>query len=326
MKILVTGGAGYVGAVLTAALLERGYEVKVVDLLLWGRDHLAEGVEVIRGDVSKFDPAWLDGIDSVIHLAGLSNDPMADFSPALNFIYNAAGAAIMAFACKKAGIRRFILASSCSVYGYTAGVEMNEETAICPSFPYAISKLMAERAVTCLAGDDFWPIILRKGTINGWSPRMRYDLVVNTMVKSALTQGKIVVSNPSLWRPLIDVQDVAQAYIRALDTPEGTTGVFNIAYDNFTIGRLADEIAARLRNHWKISVPVEIHRRRDSRNYRVSWQKAYEILDFRAKISIGESVDNIMTHVTELHECNDFDNPRYTNVEWFKLKLAEVMT
>lgn len=321
MRVLVTGGAGYVGSVLVSVLLERGYDVRVVDIGLFGTEHLPDEAEVIVGDVMRFQDQWLEGVEAVIHLASISNDPMAEFSPKLNYSVNAAGTAIVAQAAKGAGISRFIFASTCSIYGDTHSQEVDEEASVSPSFPYAISKYMGERSLLCLADESFRPIILRKGTVVGWSPRMRYDLAANTMVKSALSQGKIVVHNPSLWRPFIDVKDAAMAYVRALDANPTLAGIFNIAYDNFTMGRLGDEVMAALRGHG-IQVPIESQRRRDLRNYRVSIHKAHKVLDFRATVTMGQCVSVMAEHIKA--GCGaDFDNPIYTNVEWMRQKMSQ---
>ena len=322
MRVLVSGGAGYVGSVLVPTLIERGYQVRVVDIGLFGTDHVAPEAELIRADVVDFDSDWLDGVEAVIHLAGLSNDPMADFSPRLNYLYNAASTAIVAHAAKRARVSRFIFASTCSVYGLNDSAEVDEDHPVSPRFPYSVSKLMAERALLCLADDDFHPIILRKGTVVGWSPRMRYDLAANVMVKTALTEKKIVVHNPSLWRPFIDVKDVAVAYVRALDADPSLTGIFNVARDNFTIGRLADAVASTLKEHG-IYVPVEIHRLEDVRSYRVSLRKAQEVLDFRASISMEESVRVMLDRILA-DEQADFDNLIYTNVEWLRMNIASL--
>lgn len=321
MRILVTGGAGYVGSVLVPMLVKRGYKVRVVDLGLFGLEHVDSRAEVIEGDILQFRKEWLDGVDAVIHLAGLSNDPMAGFSPSLNYLLNAAGTAIVAHYAKSAGVRRFVFASTCSVYGHNDSADMDETAQVNPSFPYAISKLMAERALTCLADENFRPIILRKGTVVGWSPRMRFDLVTNAMVKSALTRQRIDVHNPSLWRPLLDVADAAQAYIRALDADLSVTGIFNIAWDNYTIGRLADEVASTLRE-FGIDVPLNIEHRQDVRSYRVSIAKASTVLDFRPAVSMRDTVREIMRNI-QRNEITDFDHPRFHNVEQLKIKLSQ---
>ena len=321
MRVLVTGGAGYIGSTLVPVLLQQGYEVRVVDIGLFGTSHLPKEAEVIAGSVVNFDETWLDGVEAVIHLAGISNDPMAEFSPVLNYVDNAAGTAIVAQAAKKAGISRFVFASTCSVYGFTDNRELDEEASARSNFPYAVSKLMGERALACLSDDHFRPIILRKGTVGGWSPRMRYDLVVNTMVKTALVDGRIVVHNASLCRPLLDVRDAAAAYVKALNADPFLTGIFNVAHSNYTIGRLAEEVAEALRE-CQIDVSIETQSRWDSRNYRVSLQKAQELLGFRATISINQCVKDIVERVY-FGQNADFDNPLYMNVEWMKLIMAE---
>ena len=321
MRVLVAGGAGYIGSTLVPLLLEQDHEVRVVDIGLFGTSHLPKEAEIIVADVMNFDETWLDGVEAVIHLAGISNDPMAEFSPALNYTVNAAGTAIFAHAAKKAGVRRFVFASTCSIYGFTDDREVDEEAPVCPSFPYAVSKLMAERALTCQADDDFRPIILRKGTVVGWSPRMRYDLAVNTMVKTALVEGRIVVHNANLWRPFLNVRDAAAAYLKALNANPSLTGIFNIAHENYMIGHLAEEVAAALRE-CEINVAIETQGRWDLRNYRVSLKKAQELLGFRAAISISQCVKDIVERVRSGQNA-DFDNPRYTNVEWMRAAMAE---
>ncbi len=320
MRILVTGGAGYVGSVLVPMLIERGYAVRVVDSGMFGTDHVPAEAELILGDVLEFDSEWLEDVDAVIHLAGLSNDPMAAFSPKLNYILNAGSAAIVAQATKEAGVHRFVFASTCSVYGLSDEFGVGEEHETLPSYPYGISKLMAERALTCLTDDDFRPIVLRKGTVVGWSPRMRFDLVTNTMIKTALTQQKIMVNNPSLWRPLLDVTDAARAYVRALDADLSVTGIFNVAGENYTIGRLADIVASTLRE-FDVDVPLEIMHRQDVRSYRVSTEKALQVLDFRSSVSMRETVRTVMNEI-QRNEIVDLDDPQYHNIDQMKINLA----
>src|SRR6202023_2305191 len=147
---------------------------------------------------------------------------------------------------KDAGIRRFIFSSTCSVYGKDDSQVFTEERMTTPTFPYAISKLMAERLLECLTDERFRPIVLRKGTVVGWSPRMRFDLVTNTMVKTALTEGRIVIHNPDLWRPLIDVEDASGAYLSAIDADPAVTGVFNVATRNYRLAELGAIVADEL--------------------------------------------------------------------------------
>ena len=182
MRILIVGGAGYVGSALIPALLERGYEVDVVDMK-WFGVHLPPEVSVVDRDILSLETDALEGYDQVIFLAGLSNDPMAEFDPAQNFQSNGAMPSYLAYLAKQVGVRRVIYASSCSVYGYTVNELYDEEAPAISSFPYGISKLQGERGVLQMQDDGFSAIALRKGTICGYSPRMRFDLIVNTMYK-----------------------------------------------------------------------------------------------------------------------------------------------
>src|SRR3954471_23944900 len=185
MKLLVAGGAGYLGSVLIPRLIERGYKVDVVDLF-WFGNHLPREVGILNKDIFQLSVEDLSPYDQVIFLAGLSNDPMAEFSPSKNFIFNAAAPAYLAYTAKNANVKRCIYASSCSVYGYTENELFDETRPVSSSYPYGISKLQGEQAVMALTAKNFSVISLRKGTISGYSPRMRLDLIVNTMFKSAM--------------------------------------------------------------------------------------------------------------------------------------------
>ena len=232
MRILVAGGAGYIGSAVVPALVERGYDVAVVDLL-WFGNHLPKQVPVACKDIFAVTEQDLQGVDQVIFLAGLSNDPMAEFSPSKNFISNAAAPAYLAYMAKRAGVRRFIYAGSCSVYGYTVNELYDETSPAVSKHPYGISKLQGEQAALQLADESFSVICFRQGTVSGFSPRMRLDLIVNTMFRSALRNGEIDVNNPSIWRPILSIEDAVNAYTRAVEAsmilpacstlPPGTT-------------------------------------------------------------------------------------------------------
>src|SRR5437879_3749624 len=197
MRVLVAGGAGYVGSVLIPKLLDRGYRVGVVDLF-WFGNHLPEQTGILKKDIFHLTTEDLGPYDQVIFLAGLSNDPMAEYSPSKNFMFNAAAPAYLAYIAKVAGVKRYIYASSCSVYGYTENELFDETRPVSSSYPYGISKLQGEQAVMQLSDDNFSVISLRKGTISGYSPRMRLDLIVNTMFKSAIKDRTITIDNPSI--------------------------------------------------------------------------------------------------------------------------------
>src|SRR6202163_4868351 len=185
MKILCAGGAGYIGNVLIPKLLDRGYKVDVVDLF-WFGNHLPKQAGILNKDIFYLSQEDLEPYEQVIFLAGLSNDPMAEFSPSKNFIFNAAAPAYLAYIAKAAGVKRCIYASSCSVYGYTENELFDETRPESSSYPYGISKLQGEQAVMQMMNNEFSVISLRKGTMSGYSPRMRLDLIINTMFKSAM--------------------------------------------------------------------------------------------------------------------------------------------
>ncbi len=252
-KILIVGGAGYIGTRLSNYLSNEyyhngseKYQVTVLDNF-WFGDFLDEKVIKIKKNLWDITLDDLNGIYVVLFLAGLSNDPMAMFRPDLNFIENSSAPVYLGFLAKQAGVKRFICASSCSVYGYTKNKTLNENSLIKPSYAYGISKLQCEQGLTTLEDDSFRPILFRKGTVGGWSPKMRYDLVVNTMLKSAFTTGEIIVNNPKLWRPLIDIRDVIQGYELAIEADLGVTGIFNLSGVNLTIGDLGEVIYNELK-------------------------------------------------------------------------------
>mgnify|MGYP002631268821 CR=1 FL=1 len=314
MKIMVAGGAGYIGSVLIPMLQEHGYDVDVVDQL-WFGNNLPKDTSIVEKELFDMTEDDLAVYDQVIFLAGLSNDPMAEFSPAKNFIQNGALPSYLAYTAKQAGVKRFIYASSCSVYGYTVNELYDEEAPVTCGYPYGISKLEGERGVLQLQDDAYSTIALRQGTINGYSPRTRFDLIVNTMFKSAVTEGKITVNNPAIWRPLLDVRDTATAFLRAVQADYGINGVFNVAKDNFTVGQVADlvkdEVEQRLGKH----VQIEIKNIQDYRNYKVTCEKAKTCLGFAPKYGITEMVDSLIEH---MDEYGDFSNPNFYNIQVFK--------
>jgi nucleoside-diphosphate-sugar epimerase len=209
--ILVTGGAGYIGCVLVPRLIEWGYRVRILDRLYFGEDVLAgfrDAVDLVVGDVRALPAGTLDGVAGVIHLAGLSNDPTAEFNPEANWQMNALATEHLGRMCVERGINRFVLASSCSLYdGLLPGIH-DETAAIEPRAAYAVSKHYAEEKLLELVDDGLVPVILRNGTVYGHSPRMRFDLVVNTFVKDALVSGRLSLHGGGwMWRPLVDVRD-----------------------------------------------------------------------------------------------------------------------
>lgn len=314
MKVVIAGGAGYIGSSLVPRLLARGYEVRVYDLL-WFGNGLPPAAEVVNRGVLDITEADLKGVDAVIFIAGLSNDPMAEYSPAQNFIENASSPAYLAYTAKRAGVRRFIHGGSCSVYGYTVN-ELYDETApaVC-GYPYGISKMQGEFGCSQLADDKFSVIALRKGTVCGYSPRMRLDLVINTMFKSAMQDKVIIVNNPSIWRPILAVRDAVDGYVRALEASPEISGIFNIASGNYTIGEVADYVAEGVKDYAGIDANILVRNVQDFRNYKVSWEKATKVLGFKPRFDAKDIVKDLAENVSRF---SDFDNPRYYNIRTFQ--------
>lgn len=314
MKILVGGGAGFIGSVLVPMLQEHGYDVDVVDLL-WFGNHLPKDVKVVQRDLFTLCERDLAIYEQVIFLAGLSNDPMAEYDPAKNFVQNGALPSYLAFVAKKAGVRRFIYASSCSIYGYTVNELYDEESPVTCGYPYGISKLQGERGVLQLRDEGFSTIALRQGTVCGYSPRMRFDLIVNTMFKTAVQEGAITVNNPSIWRPILDVRDTSAAYLRAVQADYSINGVFNVAYDNFTVGQVADLVKDEVEALTGKRIRVTVNSQHDFRNYKVNCTKAKTYLGVSPKYSIADMVRELAAHTSEY---GDYSDDRFYNIRVFK--------
>ena len=315
MKLLVAGGAGYLGSVLIPRLLDRGYDVDVVELF-WFGNQLPAQVGILNKDIFHLTVADLKAYDQVIFLAGLSNDPMAEYSPSKNFVLNAAAPAYLGYIAKIAKVKRYIYASSCSVYGYTENELYDETRPVGSSYPYGISKLLGEQAALQLTNDEFSVICLRKGTISGYSPRMRLDLIVNTMFKTGIRDTVITVTNPSIWSPVLSIEDAATAYIRALEANAKISGVFNLASGNYTVGEVADVVRSRIEERLDVRVSLNIKHIQDIRNYKVSTDKAANVLSFHPTGSIKSIVDDL---IVNMNKFRDWDNPLYSNIHTFKM-------
>ena len=314
MRLLIAGGAGYVGSALIPRLLERGYLVDVVDLF-WFGNSLPGGTGLLDKDIFDVTTEDLKPYDQVLFLAGLSNDPMAEFSPSKNFVYNAAAPAYLAYTAKKAGVKRYVYASSCSVYGYTVNEVYDESRPAVSSYPYGISKLQGEQAVMSLLDDHFSVVALRKGTISGYSPRMRLDLMVNTMFRTAMHEGVIRIDNPSIWRPILAMEDAITAYIRAIEAHESISGIFNIASGNYTVGEVGDLVKAEIESLLGVRVGLRIRHVQDFRNYKVSFEKAKDLLSFNPQHDVRAIVRQL---VAERSKFSDWENPSYYNIRVFR--------
>ena len=334
MKVLVTGGAGYIGAVLCEQIRDAGHEPVVLDRLFWGRGPLAGlGATVVRGDIRRLEDAWFDGVDAVCHLGGLSNDPTAEYNTAANWEMNAVATDALVRACKRHGIRRFTFASSASIYDRETNdaartpVMCDEDTEIEPRGAYSTSKRRAEELILAQAGEDFAPVIFRQGTVYGYSPRMRFDLVVNTFIKDAIVARKLFLHGGGwMWRPLVDVRDVARVHLAALTAPlDRIRGqIFNVLEENYQIRQLAMLVTGSLsilKPEWRVEI-VEAPPPAIVRNYRMSNAKLSKALGFTPSVTVLESIEDMLRRLP-LDRPQEFGNPRYYNIAWMTL-LEEI--
>jgi nucleoside-diphosphate-sugar epimerase len=279
VRILVTGHGGYIGSVLAPTLRDAGHDVVGLDTFYYRGCDFGEEPEfrpVLELDVRDIRPADLEGFDAVVHLAALSNDPLGDFNPNWTYAINRDGTIALARAAKEAGVRRFVFASSCSMYGAAEGdAPLTEAAPLRPLTPYAESKVAAEEALGRLNGNDFASVSMRNATVYGLSPRLRLDIVLNNLVAWAHTTGTIrLQSDGSSWRPLIHVRDVARAALALLDAPDEVVRgeAFNVGSDvqNYRIRGLAEIVHDRLPN---CEVTFAEGASPDPRSYRVDFSK-----------------------------------------------------
>ena len=325
--VLVTGGAGYIGCVLVPLLLARGYRVRVHDKFYFGDEGLKEvkdRIEIVEGDLRTFDSNCLEDCFAVVDLGGLSNDPTANFNPVANYSINTVATEMLIDACKSKSIERFTFASSASLYDRGLGAEdilQDEDSPINPIAPYSTSNYESERLLFHATDARFSPCSLRQGTVYGYSPRMRYDLVVNTFFKDALIKGEVTVHNGGeMWRPLVDVMDVALAHIACLEAPIAKVRgqVFNVTYRNYRILELAHYVVNCLKNVREVKINVE-YSDRPNRSYRISGDKIARVLGFRPTISVKDSLANIVEQVVGKQDPFNLLHPRHYNIQWMTL-------
>lgn len=329
MHVLVTGGGGYLGSWVVAKLLTQGHQVRVFDRFCFGQDVLSdlterEGCEIVSGDIRRLQetPGLLDGVDGIIHLASLSNDPSCDLDAEMATDVNVESTLELAKLAVQHGVRRFVFASSCMVYGRGVFELLDEESPANPISTFARGKLEAERALLQMRGEYFEPVVARMASMFGWSRRMRFDLAINQMVATAMRQGRVVVrGGGNQWRPFVHVRDAARGMIALLDAPakQVTGEIFNVGSDVYNT-RVID-LANRVGRHFS-NVQVDVAKDDDDlRNFRVQFAKIRERLGFYCQWSIDEGVQELRTYLEE-QNIDPFDSG-FTNVARMK-RLMEL--
>jgi nucleoside-diphosphate-sugar epimerase len=319
MRIAVTGHAGYIGSVLVPDLCSAGHEVVGLDAGWYDDcDFGGRSLEAPsrRLDIRDADPSLLEGIDAVVHLAAISNDPVGDLVADTTYDINHRASVRLARLAKEAGVERFVFASSCSLYGKaTTDLALDETAAFNPVTPYGRSKVLVERDVTPLADDHFAPVFLRNATVYGLSPRLRLDLVVNNLVAHAMTSGRVLVmSDGTPWRPLVHVRDVCRAVLAVLEAPRAMVSAqaFNVGRDeeNYQVSTVADIVAAAVPGS---EVVYADGGGPDERSYRVDFSKLART--FPALRLTGTVADGARELVQAFHDEDfsraDLDGSRF---------------
>jgi nucleoside-diphosphate-sugar epimerase len=332
MRVLVTGHLGYIGTVTVPILQAAGHEVVGLDTDLYRRGTLGDAAALpdvpnIGKDVRDVGVDDLRGLDAIVHLAALSNDPLGDIDPALTFDINHHATVRLARLARDAGVRRFVFSSSCSNYGASGGdALLDEDGAQNPVTPYGISKVRSEQGLALLAGEDFSPVYLRNATAYGVSPRLRFDIVLNNLVGWGLTTGRVrLASDGSQWRPIVHVEDIGRAFLAVLEAPRAVIHdrAFNVGAtsENYRIRDLADLAAAAVPG---CTVEVSPGAQADVRNYRVDCDRIAREIGFRTSWTARDGAIQLAERFRAeglTHE--QFTGPAFIRIAQIRARLAD---
>ena len=329
-KILITGGAGYVGAVLVPKLLRQHYQVKVIDLYLYGEDVLDSvkdhpGLTQIKGDIRDQDllRKEMPGTDAVIHLACISNDPSYELNPALGKSINYDAFLPLVQIAKQENVRRFIFASSSSVYGVKQEPEVTEDLSLEPLTDYSKYKVLCEEYLLQQQAENFTVLILRPATVCGYSPRLRLDLTVNILTNHAFNRKKITVFGGEQKRPNIHIEDLTDLYVKTLTYPkEKIAGkIFNVGYQNYTVKELAEMVKRVLGDD---AIEVAISPSDDHRSYCISSAKIKKELNYAPRRRVEDAIVDLKRAFERNCIRNPLEDIRYYNIKTMQaLKLID---
>lgn len=319
-KIFVTGGAGYVGARLIPALLENGYQVNVLDLYIYGKEvfgkyHGHENLREIQGDIRDANVVRdaMTGCDAVIHLACISNDPSFDLDPELGKSINFDAFRPMVKIAKELGVKRFVYASSSSVYGIKETPNVTEELALEPLTDYSKYKADCEVVLKEEAKPGFETVIIRPATVCGYSSRLRLDLTVNILTTHAFYNKKIKVFGGAQYRPNIHIDDMVDAYLCVLAADKSTVDgkTFNVGYQNLPVAEIADLV----KQQFNENIDIEVVPTNDNRSYHVSSDKIKRELGFTPKRTIEDAIRDLKTAFEQKLVQDPFNNEIYYNIK-----------
>jgi nucleoside-diphosphate-sugar epimerase len=327
MRVLITGHNGYVGSIMAPMFVGASHTVTGLDTNLYkgstfGNHRGILPIEEVEKDIRDITQEDLEGFQAVIHLAGLSNDPLGDLNPELTYEVNHRASVRLAELAKAAGVARYIFSSSCSNYG--AGVEdwLNEDSPFNPVTPYGNSKVFTERDVALLADDNFSPTFMRSGTAYGVSPRLRFDLVLNNLVAWAYTTGRVFLkSDGSAWRPIVHIEDMSRAFLVVLNAPRERVHnkAFNVGrtQENYQIRELAEIVAETVPNS---RVEYAEGASPDKRNYRVNCDRIKETLpEYQPQWTARQGAQELFASYQEVGlNLDEFEGPRYRRVNHIK--------
>jgi nucleoside-diphosphate-sugar epimerase len=330
MRVLVTGSMGYIGAMLVPMLLKEGHDVVGMDTDYFSHCTFTGAltdVPTLKMDVRDASAAAVQGLDAIIHLGGLSNDPLGDYKPTLTEDINFKASVRLAQLAKQAGVQRFLFASSCSNYGAAGDQFLTEEAAFNPVTPYGVSKVRVEQELRKLADESFTPVYLRASTAYGLSPRIRFDLVVNNLTAWAFTTGRVYLkSDGTPWRPIVHVEDICRAYIAALHAPCETVHdqAFNVGTttENYQIRELAQTVQEIVPS---CRVDFAPDAGPDKRCYRVDCNKIARVLHgFKPQWTARRGVEQLYQVYKSIGlKLEDFEGPRFMRIAHVKKLVSE---